>query len=90
MVKTVNADSIIKRLQWSIGANPRIKPVKQAVLMASEDRKGLLSENAEMSKRVERLMEGVICFESLRLPGFESNKFDSELIKMLEHANKVG
>lgn len=42
-----------------------------------------------MAKRVERLIEGVIVFESLRLPGFESNKFDSDLIKLLETANKV-
>ena len=42
-----------------------------------------------MAKRVERLIEGVVVFESLRLSGFESNKFDSELIKLLEMANKV-
>lgn len=59
------------------------------MLLAREDRKGILSENNEMAKRVERLIEGVIVFESLRLPGFESNKFDSDLIKLLETANKV-
>lgn len=57
--------------------------------MARDDRKGILSENTEMAKRVERLIEGVIVFESLRLSGFESNKFDSDLIKLLETANKV-
>ena len=81
--------SSLKRLQWSVGTNPRLKSVHQSVVQGREERKIFLAENIETAKRVEKLIEGVIMFESLRLPGFESNKFDSEMINILEMGSKI-
>lgn len=85
----INEADLLKRLKWSSGTNPRVKPIEQAVLLAKEDRKTLLAENAEIAKRVERFIEGVYTFESLRLPGFESNKFDCDNLKLIETSIKI-
>ena len=45
-------NSILKRLQWSIAANPRIEPINNDVLRAREERKILLSEFKEITLKV--------------------------------------
>ena len=47
--------SSLKRLQWSVGTNPRLKSVHQSVVQGREERKIFLAENIETAKRVEKL-----------------------------------
>ena len=42
-------NSILKRLQWSIAANPRIEPINNDVLRAREERKILLSRDSKVT-----------------------------------------
>ena len=42
-------NSILKRLQWSIAANPRIEPINNDVLRAREERKILLRRDSKVT-----------------------------------------
>ena len=79
----------MKRLQWSKSANPRIEPISKDVVRSREERKLLMIELDDLTRKVLTFIDGVILFETMRLPSFETNKLDRENMNLLDAALKI-